>query len=61
MARDCQAGRPEGWSYFIAHYVPAIRKLAAHYAADDGTLPDRVLMAARKPESDLFQSAEPRP
>src|ERR1700730_14336847 len=61
MARDCQAGRSEGWTYFIAPYVPAIRKLAAHYAAGDATVLDRVLLAARKPESNLFQSAEPRP
>jgi hypothetical protein len=31
MIRDCRAGKPEGWSYFIVQYVPVIRKVLAHY------------------------------
>jgi len=64
MIRDCRTGRPEGWRYFIAGYVPAIRKLLAHYQAggpaDTGAL-ERVLVAAHRPESTLFQSLEPSP
>jgi hypothetical protein len=64
MIRDCRADRAEGWRYFIAAYVPVIRKLLAHYQA--GSIPDeatleRVLLAARKPQSSLFQSLEPSP
>ena len=33
MVRDCRAGRAEGWRYFVASYVPVIRKLLAHYQA----------------------------
>lgn len=64
MIRDCRAGKPEGWSYFISHYVPVIRKLLAHYApaqAADGELLLRILRAARQPGSSLFESLEPAP
>lgn len=61
MVRDCRADRPEGWHYFIANYVPVIRKVLAHYAADEPAVVERVLMAARKPESSLFASLEPAP
>src|SRR5271157_4474559 len=62
MIRDCRADKPEGWSYLIANYVPLIRKLLAHYEGqgDSGVL-ERVLLAARQPESSLFQSLEPAP
>ena len=63
MIRDCRADRAEGWRYFIAGYVPVIRKLLAHYQAGspgEAAL-ERVLVAVRKPESSLFQSLEPAP
>ena len=63
MIRDCRAGRAEGWCYFVASYVPVIRKLLAHYqpgGPEKATL-ERVLLAAHQPESSLFQSVEPSP
>ena len=62
MVRDCRAGVPEGWRHFISHYVPAIRRTVAHYAperAGDAALLEHILLAVRRPESFLFQSAEP--
>ena len=62
MVRDCRAGVPEGWIYFISYYVPAIRKTLAHYAperAGDAALVERILLTVRKPESFLFHSTEP--
>ncbi|HEY1336781.1 MAG TPA: hypothetical protein VGF59_04695 [Bryobacteraceae bacterium] len=59
MVRDCRADKPEGWSYFIAQYVPAIRKLLAHYGGTADL--DRVLLALKKPESSLFASLDPAP
>jgi len=57
MIRDCRADRPEGWSYFITHYVPVIRRLAVHYGRDrDGNIDD-VLLAIRNtgtPAASLF-------
>ena len=64
MIRDCRADRPEGWSYFLAHYVPVIRRLIAHYAPErtgDTALVERVMAALRRPESGLFDSLEPAP
>jgi hypothetical protein len=61
MVRDCREDRPEGWRYLAANYVPVIRKLLRHYASDDDALVARVLTAIRKPESSMFQSAEPAP
>jgi len=61
MVRDCRANQPEGWRYFVANYVPVIRRLLAHYAADDERLVEQVLTSIRKPESSLFQSVEPAP
>ncbi len=63
MIRDCRAGRAEGWRYFIACYVPVIRKLLAHYQAGgpDATALERVLVAVHRPESPLFRSMEPAP
>lgn len=60
MVKDCRADKPEGWSYFIAHYVPAIRKMLQQYRAADLRVED-VLIRLRKPESSLFQSLEPAP
>jgi hypothetical protein len=62
MVRDCRAGVPEGWIYFISYYVPAIRRTLAQYAperAGDAALMQRILLAVRKPESFLFHSTEP--
>jgi hypothetical protein len=64
MIRDCRDGRPEGWSYFLTRYVPAVRGFLAHYypeRAADGALIERVLLNLRKPESSLFQSLDPAP
>lgn len=64
MIRDCRAGRAEGWSYFAANYVPAIRKLLAHYGAgpdgEEAAL-KRVLLAVRQPKDGLFHALEPCP
>src|SRR6185436_10595748 len=59
MIRDCHADKPEGWSYLISEYLPAIRKLVAHYAP--GHSIESILTALRQPESSLFQSLEPAP
>ncbi len=64
MIRDCRADRAEGWSHFISHYVPVIRRLAVHYFPDeplDAGRMEHVLVALRRPESSLFQSLEPAP
>ena len=64
MIRDCRANRPEGWRYFISSFVPVIHKLAVHYcpeAAGKGDRLGRVLVALRRPESNLFASLEPAP
>src|SRR5262245_14505913 len=60
MVRDCRADKPEGWLYFLSQYVPAIRKLLAHYAPSGLRLED-ILAALRRPDSSLFQSSEPAP
>jgi hypothetical protein len=62
MVRDCRADLPEGWMHFMVHYVPVIRQALAHYAperAQDAELLNHVLLSVRRPESFLFQSAEP--
>ena len=64
MIRDCREGRAQGWRYFAATYIPAIRKLLAHYRAGepaDQAAVERVLLALHGPESALFQSLEPAP
>jgi hypothetical protein len=61
MIGDCRANRPEGWRYFVVNYVPAIRKLLAHYATANEALLERVLGAIRRPESGLFASLDPAP
>jgi hypothetical protein len=62
MVRDCRADLPEGWTHFISHYVPVIRKALAHYAperAGDAALLNRILVKVREPESGIFQAKEP--
>jgi len=61
MVRDCRANLPEGWTHFIANYVPVISKLLAHYATNDRMLLERVLLAMHDPQSSMFQSLEPAP
>src|SRR5690242_6768167 len=64
MIRDCRADRAEGWSHFVSHYVPVIRKLAAHYFPDQPLTSRRaeeILCSLRQPQSSLFQSLEPAP
>lgn len=61
MIRDCRENRPEGWRYLIANYVPVIRKLAAHYGAEDGGVLERVLTGLRNPQATLFTSLDPAP
>jgi len=61
MVRDCRQGKPEGWSYFVASYVPVIRKLLAHYAAAPAPPLETVLAALHRPESSLFASLDPSP
>ena len=64
MIRDCRAGRPEGWSYFLTQYVPVIRGFLAHYFPEregDRALIEHVLGELRRPESGLFQSLDPAP
>jgi hypothetical protein len=64
MIRDCRGGRAEGWRYFIANYVPVIRKLLTHYQGGEPADPavvNRVLEAVHQPDSALFQSLDPSP
>jgi len=64
MVRDCRADQPAGWSYFLMQYVPAMRRLIAHYSpehAANSALFENLLLSLRKPESSLFQSLEPAP
>ena len=64
MVRDCRAGKPEGWSYFLTNYVPLVRKLLAHYfphRAGDARLLEVVLQALCRSDSSLFAAAEPAP
>jgi hypothetical protein len=60
MVRDCRAGRPAGWRYFVANYVPVIRKLADHYQGGPAAL-EGALLAVRNPQSKIFESLEPSP
>jgi hypothetical protein len=54
MIRDCRENRPEGWRYFIAHYVPVLRKLLAHYGAADAVAVERIAA-----DRNLFSTMEP--
>jgi hypothetical protein len=56
MIRDCRENRPEGWRYFVAHYVPILRRLSAHYAKDDPAAVERVVA-----DRTLFSTLEPAP
>jgi hypothetical protein len=58
MIRDCRADAPAGWSYFLSHYVPAIRRIVAHYGTGDA---DAILLKLRDPKSSLFASMDPAP
>ncbi len=58
MARDCRADKPEGWTHFIANYVPLIRKFLAHYGGGEI---EPVMKALHDPESSMFQSLGPAP
>lgn len=59
MARDCRAGKVEGWAYFIAHYVPAIRKIIHRYKIQDRSAED--VVAALYKGCKLFESEEAVP
>jgi hypothetical protein len=64
MIRDCRAERPAGWSYFITHYVPVIRRLLLHYRPDKGGNIDEVLLTIRNPgtpAAGVFASVSPIP
>ncbi len=61
MIRDCREDRPEGWSFLVTQYVPAIRRLLAHYGADDESHLNELLVSLRDPSSRLFQSLDPAP
>ena len=63
MVRDCRADRDQGWSHFVANYVPVIRRIVAQYAPASAAdaLVERVLLAIRQPQSPLFQSPDPAP
>jgi hypothetical protein len=54
MIRDCRENRPQAWRYFIAHYVPVLRKLLAHYASADGGALERIAA-----DPNLFTGIEP--
>src|SRR5678816_3843122 len=64
MVRDCRADLPQGWRYFVANYVPVVRRILSHYAGPDGAneaAVERVVLGLRDPKSSLFQSQEPSP
>jgi len=62
MIRDCRAGRPEGWTYFLTQYVPAIGKLLAHYFPDRaGDALTETVVTALHGDASLFQSLDPAP
>src|SRR6266498_3678213 len=62
MIRDCREDKPRGWSYFIASYVPVVRRFLAHYFPEresDQALLQRILARFRRPN--LFATMEPVP
>jgi hypothetical protein len=61
MMRDCRAGRVEGWSHFISHYVPVIRKIEAHYYPDQAGNENRLGQVLQALRRSLFHSLEPAP
>lgn len=64
MIRDCRANKPEGWSHFVTHHVPFIRRVIAHYfpeKRDDDAVLEQILVSLKNPESSLFGSIEAAP
>ena len=63
MIRDCRADRAEGWRYFVANYVPVMRRIAAHYAPETSAdeLIARLVSGLRGAGSSLFESLDPAP
>jgi len=60
MIEDCRADKPEGWSYLIRSYIPAIRIFLSHYysgRAADTQLIERVLKGLKNPSSGLWKGA----
>jgi hypothetical protein len=56
MVRDCRENRPEGWRYFVTQYVPVVRRLLAHYGAEDAALVERIAA-----DRGMFAAMEPVP
>lgn len=56
MIRDCRENKPEGWRYFVTHYVPVIRKILRHYAKEDPAAVERIAA-----DRTLFAPMEPVP
>jgi len=54
MIRDCREGKAEGWRFLIVNYVPALRKIAAHYGVDEWG----VLQKLRSADSPLLGMTE---
>ncbi len=61
MIRDCRAGRPEGWEYFLSNYVPVIRRLSVHYSPGKPLAVKDLITSVCKPDSVLFQTIDPSP
>jgi len=61
MIRDCRENRAEGWAYFIANYVPVIRKLLAHYGRDGAAAMEVLLAGLCQSGSSLFANLDPAP
>jgi len=55
MIQDCRAGKPAGWSYFLANYKPVVERLAAHYGLSD------IEAALADVRNSLFASIQPVP
>lgn len=61
MIRDCREDRPEGWSYFVANYVPVVQKLIEHYRPGSGSMLNQVLVSICSPQSNLFAGMDRAP
>ncbi len=59
MIGDCRAGKPEGWDYFILHYIPVMRRVLEHYVPDDAAA--RLEQVLARLRADLFGDIEPCP
>lgn len=62
MIGDCRAGRAQGWTYFLGHYVPLIRRFLEHYFPEcegDAALIERILAALHA--GGFLRSLEPAP